>query len=366
MANASRNGFEVIMASADGDHLIEAKKIEQVRHKTLALKRDISIFSDLKALFQTIRFFLKEKPDIVHTHTPKAGLIGMLAAKLCRVPLRIHTVAGMPLVGLTGLKRSIVIFTEKLTYWAANHVWPNSYGLMDFILENRFTKPAKLKIIGEGSSNGINLSEFSEESFSEKISEQVKRDIGYSSDYKYMCFVGRIVSQKGIVELVSVFKQLQNKYTNWKLLLVGPFENDRDPVSAECVNEINSNPDIISTGYSDKVKYILKNADLCVFPSHREGFPNVPLQAGVLKCPIVCSEIVGNVEVVKHMNTGLLHEAKNELALYEQLDYAMNNPIKMQELAENNYKRIIEKFDRHFVQAEILRTYNKLLNELNK
>src|SRR5690554_6813774 len=151
----SQNGFEVIGVSSSGKELKEVEKEEGIRTHVINMTRKITPLQDLKALFQLIRFLRKEKPDIVHTHTPKAGLLGMMAAKIAGVPHRLHTVAGMPLTVATGFKRRLLNFIEKLTYTCATKVYPNSERLKKIIINNNFTSEKKLKVIGYGSSIGI-------------------------------------------------------------------------------------------------------------------------------------------------------------------------------------------------------------------
>ena len=151
------NGFDVLMISADGKELAAVIENEKCRHIIVPMTRKITPFQDLTCLIRLIKIFRKEKPDIVHTHTPKAGLLGMLAAKICGIKTRIHTVAGLPLMAETGIKYQLLHFIERLTYSAANQVWPNSQSLMNFIAQKKLCKPTKLKMIGKGSSNGINI-----------------------------------------------------------------------------------------------------------------------------------------------------------------------------------------------------------------
>lgn len=363
MKNAELNGFEVYMASADGKEREEVMVIESLDHQILPFKRDISLWNDIKALYCTIKYISKINPDIVHTHTPKAGLMGMLAAKLCRVPIRIHTVAGMPLQGLTGAKKTVVTLTEKLTYWAANQVWPNSKSLLQFIKENKFTGEKKLKIVGAGSSNGIDLNDYNPMALQSSILKEVSESLNYDTQNYYLLFVGRIVSQKGINELISVFVKLLKEYTNLRLILVGPYENDRDPISDEARTLIDTVPEILSVGYSKKVKYFMSLADLLVFPSHREGFPNVPMQAGAMQCPVICSKVTGNVDIVKHMETGLLHKPKDADDLEKNIRFALNNKQKMKIMTKNHFEFIENKFSRTYVQSQLLLNYVNLLNE---
>jgi glycosyltransferase involved in cell wall biosynthesis len=361
MKNAHKNGFAVKMASADGEHLPEAKKYENVEHVIIPFERDISIFRDLKALLKTIYLFRKTKPQIVHTHTPKAGLLGMLAAKICRVPIRIHTVAGMPLEGLGGLKKKIVFITEKLTYSSANYIWPNSKSMVSFVNEHNLCNPSKINLIGQGSSNGIDLTQFNSNALESQILQEIKKSINYDDKLFYFSFVGRIVSQKGVNELVLAFLCVLKKYPHARLILVGPYENSRDPISPETKVSIDKNPEIISTGFSNKVKYFLHISDCLVFPSHREGFPNVPMQAGAMNCPVICSNITGNLNLIENNSTGLVHNLKDSNDIEEKMNYSINHPEKMQKLANNFLEYIRTNFQTNIVQKEIIDTYKNLL-----
>src|SRR5690554_2363157 len=174
----SENGFEVIGVSSPGEALKDVEKNEGVKTVGIEMTRSITPLQDLKALVQLIQLFRKEKPQIVHTHTPKAGLLGMIAARLAGVPHRLHTVAGMPLTVATGFKRQLLNQMEKLTYVCATKVYPNSYGLEQIILKEKFTNPTKLKVIGKGSSNGIDTSQFDPVLVSEETKKEIRKNFG--------------------------------------------------------------------------------------------------------------------------------------------------------------------------------------------
>lgn len=160
--------YEVTAISSDKKELERVGKELGVKTFCVEMTRQITPLKDLKSLWEMYRYFRKEKPDIVHTHTPKAGLIGMLAAKLAGVKIRLHTVAGLPLMETTGTKRKILNFVEKFTYSCAVRVYPNSHGLKDFIIKEKFCEAGKLKVIGNGSTNGIDTDYFNPENFSEE------------------------------------------------------------------------------------------------------------------------------------------------------------------------------------------------------
>jgi len=168
------------MISADGKERDEIIKNEGCPHIVVPMTRQITPWQDLKCLWQLIKIFRKEKPKIVHTHTPKAGLLGMLAAYICSVKVRIHTVAGLPLMVEKGFKFRLLTLIEKITYAAANRVWPNSTSLKNYIIEKRFTKKSKLGVILMGSSNGINLNRYSKQSLDNNIIEEIKKSFFYS------------------------------------------------------------------------------------------------------------------------------------------------------------------------------------------
>ena len=315
MAN---NGFDVVMISADGKELAEVIAKEQCRHIIVPMTRKITPLQDLKCLLRLIKIFRKEKPDIVHTHTPKAGLLGMMAAKFCGVKVRIHTVAGLPLMVEKGFKHQLLKFIEKLTYACAVQVWPNSNSLMQFIIKNKLCKTAKLSIIAKGSTNGIQLNRFNKENLQPEIIDEIKTQINYSANNIYLLCIGRLVVDKGIGELVHVFTQLQKANDNLVLILVGEYETTLDPLPSETLHEIEINPSIIHINWTTQVEYYMKLADLFVFPSHREGFPNVLLQAGAMGLPVICSHITGNIDIVTNNETGLIFDSGNEQQMLKQ------------------------------------------------
>ena len=356
------NGFDVLMISADGKELTEVIEREQCRHMIVPMTRKITPFTDLKCLFRLIRIFRKERPDIVHTHTPKAGLLGMLAAKFCGVKIRIHTVAGLPLMVEKGFKYQLLKFIEKLTYAAANHIWPNSNSLMQFITKNNLCKTAKLNIIAKGSTNGIDVNRFSKENLDENIINEIKKQINYSADNTYLLCIGRLVKDKGLVELVNVFTQMQKDKTNLKLILVGEYEDTLDPLPAATLDEIENNSSIIHIHWSNRVEYFMHVADFFVFPSHREGFPNVLLQSGSVGLPVICSHITGNIDIITNNETGLIFESGNEQQMLELLQYALLHPQHMQEMAKKLQQHVRENYRQENIWQNMLEAYKTLVN----
>lgn len=356
------NGYEVLMISADGKELKDVIKNEGCPHIIVPMTRRITPFRDLKCLFQLIRIFRKEKPDIVHTHTPKAGLLGMLAAKYCGVKLRIHTVAGLPMMVEKGFKYRLLKFIERKTYAAANHVWPNSNSLLQFITAQQLTDPQKLQVIGKGSTNGIDVNFFNKATLDEKLIDQAKTSINYSTQNKYLLFIGRLVVDKGIVELLQVFLTLQKQHDSLKLILVGEYETTLDPLPAATINEIETNRAVIHINWTDDVKYYMSLSDYFIFPSHREGFPNVLLQAGAMELPIICSRIAGNIDIVTQNDTGLIFDTGNEQQIQDLVEQALNNPELGNTMAKKLQQVIQEDYRRENIWQNILEAYKSLVN----
>jgi glycosyltransferase involved in cell wall biosynthesis len=358
----STHGFDVLMISADGKELAGVIEREQCRHMIVPMTRKITPWQDLKCLFQLIKIFRKEKPDIVHTHTPKAGLLGMMAAKLCGIKVRIHTVAGLPLMVEKGFKYQLLKFIEKLTYSSAGQVWPNSNSLLQFIVKNKLCQTSKLSIIAKGSTNGIPLNRFCKESLDEKITEEIKGAINYSPQNTYLLCIGRLVVDKGIAELVQVFTQLQKTNDDLILILVGEYETSLDPLPAETLREIQINPSIIHINWTNQVEYYMHIADFFIFPSHREGFPNVLLQAGAMGLPVICSHITGNIDIVTNNETGLIFDSGNEQQMLKLLQYALLHPQHMQTMAKKLQQEIKENYPQENIWQKIMEAYKSSVN----
>lgn len=359
-----QNGFDVLLISSAEETEPRLLQLQPCRHIVVPMTRRITPFADLAALGKLIRIINKEKPDIVHTESPKAGLLGMLAAKLCGIKIRIHTVAGLPLMVEKGMKRKVLDEVEKLTYAAATNVWPNGPSLRDYILEMKYTRKSKLHIIGKGSSNGIDLQKFNPSALNFEIMDEVKKSIQYDPSLTYLLFVGRMVYDKGVVELINVFKRLQKDHPNLRLLLIGYHERSLDPLPAESEYEIDNNKAIFHINWSDKIEYYMQLSNFFVFGTHREGFPNVLVEAGAMKLPIICSRIVGNIDMVEDNVTGILFESNNEDSFYKAIQKALSNPEQSKKMATRLYANITSSFDRKIYWQTMLAEYKRLVDKV--
>jgi glycosyltransferase involved in cell wall biosynthesis len=357
------NGFNVLMVSANGKELPLLLNNENCPHLVVPMTRKITPLQDLKCIITLVKIFRKEKPAIVHTETPKAGLLGMVAAKIAGIKIRIHTVAGLPMMVEKGFKLQLLKIIEKITYAASTNIWPNSNSLKNYILKNNFTSINKIHVIGGGSSNGINTYRYNRSNIDTIILNQIKKNINYSDKNFYLLFIGRLVLDKGITELVEAFLILQKTQPNLILLLVGQYEADLDPLPAHVESEIKNNTNIIHINWTNQVEYYFFLANLFVFPSYREGFPNVLLEAASMKLPIVCSEIAGNVDIVSNNETGLIFESMSKEDLLIKLQYAISNNSKMQLMADKLFNIITSTYEREIFWESMKKQYDILLKK---
>lgn len=364
MRYMKKAGFEVIMVSSDGEERSDVMEYEECPHYIVPMTRKITPIADLQSFWKLYRLLKKEKPDIIHSHTPKAGLLAMLAAKIAGVKIRIHTIAGLRFMTAKGLTRNILTRMEKITAKAATHVWPNSMSLLKYIKENKLVNANKLEVIGKGSSNGIDLTRFSKSVLSAEGVQKAKQVVSYNPSLTYLLSVGRIVKDKGISELAKSFSTLYAENDELRLILVGTFEEKLDPLDEDVMHLIKNHPGIILAGWHDEVEYFMSIANLMVHASYREGFPNVVLQAGAMECPIVCSRIEGNIDIVDENINGLIFTAGDEMDLHKKLRQAITDPAGMKQKAALLRKKIEDNFDRSFVQEKLRQKYEILLQSV--
>lgn len=354
------NYYEVTAVSSEKEYLEKIGEKEKVSTYHVEMTRKITPIKDFFSVLKLYSFLRKTKPLIVHTHTPKAGIVGMLASKMAGVPNRLHTVAGLPLLEANGLKRKVLNFVEKLTYSCATKVYPNSNGLLEIIKQHNFCADAKLKVIANGSSNGINTSHFNTSHFSKVENDLLKEKLCIQKEDFVFIFVGRIVSDKGINELVKAFVRLSEEKKTCKLLLVGPLEEDLNPLQPETLTQINSNSKIISMGYQNDVRPYFAIADCLVFPSYREGFPNVVMQAGAMNLPSIVSNINGCNEIISDQQNGIIIPVKSETALHDAMKSVVFNPDLFRSLQGKSRTKIVANYEQNVVWQALLTEYKSI------
>jgi len=352
--------FNVVGVSSPGDAVKDIVNDEGIRVIEIEMTRSITPLKDLKSVFKLYKIIKREDPFIVHTHTPKAGTLGMLASKLAGVPNRLHTIAGLPLLEATGTKRWLLDTVEKITYACATKIYPNSFGLKDIILKNKYTKAHKLKVIGKGSSNGIDVAYFSINNLDKNEVSKIQNSLNIQNNDIVFIFVGRLVADKGINELIAAFKRICLNSSNAKLLLVGTFENELDPLHNDTLDEIETNTNIVSVGWQTDVRPYFAVSNVLTFPSYREGFPNVVMQAGAMNLPSIVTDINGCNEIIIDGINGIIIPPKSEEQLYVSMQEMIDKPEKREALANASRDIICNNYKREVIWEALLKEYKNL------
>lgn len=357
--------FEIKALSSNGELLEKVEKREGVAVIGIDMERGINVFRDLKSLIGLVVCFLREKPTIVHSITPKAGLLSMLAAKLTGVPIRMHTFTGLIFPSKSGFTQKILIKMDQLLCWSATNIYPEGQGVLKDLKKFRVTnKP--LKVLANGNVNGIDLEYFDKSQLSSEVLRDLNQRLGISDKDFVFVFVGRLVGDKGINELVSAFKYLKNrggeKADKVKLLLVGPTEVDLDPISPETQREIDGNESIISVGFQSDVRPYFAVANALVFPSYREGFPNVVMQAGAMELPSIVSNISGCNEIIIEGHNGTIIPVKQVEPLVEAMTRFLYDQEYYERLQSQARPLIRGRYKQLVVWEALLNEYRQLLN----
>ena len=350
--------YEVVALSSPDDELEKVAIREGVRTIGVPMARRISLMKDLKSLFSMILVLRKEKPMMVHSMTPKAGLICMVAAWLTGVPVRVHTFTGLVFPTASGLKRKILMFTDKLTCACSTHVIPEGEGVKNDLLNNGITKKP-IKVLGYGNVRGVDMEYYS------RRPEVVEKALVIKKDIFTFLFVGRIVRDKGINELCEAFDKLTS-ISNARLLLIGPFEDMLDPIAEKTRSIIENNPTIENVGpkFGDELLPYYAAADCFVFPSYREGFPNTVLEAGAMELPSIVTDINGSREIIVEGKNGLIIPSHDSNALFKAMLQMMKDKTAREKMASNARKMIADRFEQGFVRKCLYDFYDEILADL--
>jgi len=351
--------FEITAISTFGKHLIEVEEREKVKIHSISMERKISLLKDIISLWRLYFYFKKTKPDIIHSITPKAGLLSMIAGKFAGVPVRMHTFTGLIFPYKKGVFQKLLIIMDRLLCWAATHVYPEGNGVKyDLIKYNITSKP--LKVIANGNVNGVDLEYFNPTLFSDKEKKDLKSSLGIQEQDFVFVFVGRLVRDKGINELIEAFCLL--KIPNVKLLLVGSFEQELDPLKQNVFNEIKNNSNIIHVGFQKDVRPYFAVSNALVFPSYREGFPNVVLQAGAMSIPSIVTNISGCNEIITDGFNGIVIEAKNSNSIYNGMKLILNDITLYNKFQKNSRHLIQEKYEQKIVWEALKEEYLNIIS----
>jgi glycosyltransferase involved in cell wall biosynthesis len=355
-------GFEIHAISSPGRLLEETSKRENIAVHAIPMSRRITPGADMKSLFKLYCLFKEKKPAIVHAHTPKGGLLGVLAARLARVPIILYSMRGLPFVTKTGWKRKLLILTEILACRAADRVITVSLATKNKAAAEGLCLARKIVVPGNGSSNGVDAEErFNPEKLPSGSRSKIRERYQIPLEATVIGFVGRLVRDKGIVELAKAWQNLRDQYPNLYLLLVGPIE-PQDPIPDDILEELKKDTRVKLTGLVDNSAPLYAAMDILTLPTYREGFPNTPLEAAAMKLPVVITDVDGCPEAVEDDATGIVVPPQNSLLLSEALDQLIQNPERRRTMGQEGRERVLKKFKPEIIWQRLYDTYIELMD----
>lgn len=334
--------FDISLVTSPGSLVARVEDNEGLSVRTVPMERGINPFKDLISIWHMWRTLRRLRPDIVHSYTPKAGLVTMVSAWLCGVPIRVHTFTGLIFPTATGLKQKILIWVDRLICACASHVVPEGLGVQRDLESYRITRKP-LKVIGHGNIAGVDTAHFNPEAAGvQTAAADLEAMLKLEPQAMVFCFVGRLNKDKGIAELCAAFDALPGQA---HLLLVGGVDHSA-PISNDLKENIKNNPRIHALGFMEDVRPVLCLANVLVLPSYREGFPNVVLQAGSMGLPVIATDINGCNEIIEHKFNGWLVPPRDTEALSVAMQETMQTPENLRkEIGKRARERVQQRFE---------------------
>ena len=363
--SAKRRGFDVHALSSPGADLTGFGKRAHIDVHELPMARRITPLKDLLSLWRLGRILRRLRPDIVHAHTPKGGLLGMIGAWICGVPVRVYHVHGLPMITATGLKRLLLRWSEKVSCKLANQVYCVSESVRAVAVAEGLCDPAKIKVLLNGTIDGIDADRtFNPVCVDTAARQEIRNQHGIPADAPVIGFVGRIVRDKGMIELTQAWQVLREEFPNLHLLIVGPFE-PQDPVPVEVESLLRSDARIHLTGgvAAREVSRFYRAMDVLTLPTYREGFNTVLLEAAAMELPVVASRVPGCIDGVIEGETGILVPSHDAGALADALRVYLGDPQMRRIHGAAGRVRVLRDFRPEDMSEAIYQEYLRLLKD---
>lgn len=356
-------GFDVYIICSPGELLQRFTHTEQVTGYGVQMPRRITPWQDMLALVHLCLILRRIRPHIVHAHTPKGGLLGTIASTVCRVPVRIYHIRGLPHLSATGFKRAILQWTERVSCTLAHKVLCVSHSIRQVVIEERICPAHKIEVPASGSGQGVDAEgRFNPARFTDEEKKALRERLGIPGDAIVVGYVGRLVRDKGITELAQAWNALREKHHNLHLLLVGDYE-PQDPVPHEIKEQFRSDPRVHLTGWVSDASVYYPLMHLLVLPSYREGFPNTPLEASAMCLPVVATRIPGCVDAVVDGVTGTLVPPRDARALTEAIErYILQPDLRIQHGTAGR-QRVLAEFRPEVIWQALYEQYHLLMKE---
>jgi len=360
IAHLKRHGYELIAVSSPGEELKRFGKEQDIDVVGVEIPRAIPPLRDTRALAELTSVLRRLRPTIVHAHTPKGGLLGMLAASLARVPVRVYHMRGLPMMTAIGPRRRLLSLTERVSCRAAHQVISVSASIKDIAIAERLCPARKITTLAAGSGNGVDTDRFDPKALDTGARQTTRARYDIPNNALVLGFVGRIVQDKGVVELLDAAEQLFAEFPSLHLLLVGMLE-EKDAVPARVRERLANHPQIHWRGADWNTPPLYAAMDIVALPTYREGFPNVPLEAAAMKLPIVATDIPGCRDAIVHEQTGILIPVRDTTALAGALRRYLTDESLRTRHGESARGRVLAEFRQEAIWNGIHDTYQTLL-----
>jgi glycosyltransferase involved in cell wall biosynthesis len=358
-----QQGFDIYALSSSGEPLSKFGDCEQVTVKAVNMPRRITPFKDFLAIWEICQYLRQLRPHIVHASTPKGGLLGIVAAWLARSPVRIYHMRGLPLETAAGYKRWLLWLSEKVSCSLAHQVICVSRSLREVAISEGLCPVNKIKVLLGGSSNGVDaIGQFNPAQVNANAASEIRQAYGIPPDAQVVGFVGRIVRDKGIEELVQAWEILRDEFPNLHLLLVGPFE-PQDPVTPKAEQTLRQDPRIHLTDRVSTLPPFYAAIDILTLPTYREGFPNTPLEAAAMQLPVVATRVPGCVDAVQDFVTGILVPPRDAVALADAIRLYIEKPELRYQHGLAGRDRVLQNFRQEAIWEAFHQEYKRLLQE---
>lgn len=349
------HGIEVVLLSSPGEELERIAEEEGAQAIGVPMRRGFSVGADLATLRQLVRILKEVRPDIVHAHTPKAGLLVTLAGRLAGVPLCIYQIHGLRFITASGIQRQILKLTERVATMAAHRVLCVSPSVLALAEEEHVIRRGKGAVIGAGTINGVDLADFDRERFREE-SAAIRAELRIAHDAPVIGFVGRLAADKGVAALAAAWARVRTEMPGAHLLLVGTPE-DNDPVDPAVMATLEQDPRVHLIGFRADVRPYYAAMSVLALPSAREGFPQTLLEGSAMGVPTVGSDVPGVSDAVRDGVTGLLFPVRDHEALADSLLTLLCDPARRAALGAAGRRWAVADFDRRIVRERFLRYY---------
>lgn len=360
LAYMRERGYAVDVVSSPGDDLELLAALHGATPHALRLTRRITPIQDVMAVLSLVRLLRRLRPTIVHAHTPKGGLVGMIAARLAGVSVRVYHLRGLAWRPGDVWRARLLRTTERISCRLAHRVFAVSRALRETAIREGLSEAGKVRVLEHGSGNGVDAEHRFDPYHQEGARTATRQRLQIPEPAVVVGFVGRLARDKGIVELADAWRETARRFPEAHLVLVGPDE-EGDPVPPDILAGLEADPRVHRTGLDWDTPPLYAAMDLVILPSHREGFPNVPLEAAAMGLPVVATHIPGCQEAVVDGITGTLVPARDSRALSAALDRYLADPGLRRRHGHAGRERVLREFRPEAIWRALYEEYERLV-----